>query len=31
VPAHPYDVMGIASKRNWQIVLMSEHLTLVPR
>jgi molybdate transport system ATP-binding protein len=31
VPAHPYDVMRIPSKRNWQIVLMSEHLTLVPR
>jgi len=31
VPAHPYNVLGIATRREWQIVLLSEHLTLVPR
>jgi molybdate transport system ATP-binding protein len=31
VPAHPYNVMGIETKRTWRIVLMSEHLTLVDR
>ena len=31
VPAHPYDVLGIASRRDWRITLSSEHLALVPR
>jgi molybdate transport system ATP-binding protein len=30
VPAHPYEVLGIPSKRDWQIVLTSEHMTVVP-
>ena len=30
VPAHPYEVLGIASKREWRIALTSEHLALVP-
>ncbi|MHB8684271.1 MAG: ABC transporter ATP-binding protein [Dehalococcoidia bacterium] len=31
VPAHPYEVLGIPSRRDWRIVLTSEHLALVPR
>jgi molybdate transport system ATP-binding protein len=31
VPSHPYEVMGVASKRSWRIALMSEHIALVPR
>lgn len=30
VPAHPYEVMGIASRREWRIALTTEHLSLVP-
>lgn len=31
MPAHPYEVLGIASKRNWRIALTAENLSLVPR
>ena len=31
VPAHPYEVLGIATRRDWRIALTSEHLSLVPR
>jgi len=31
VPAHPYEVLGIASRRDWRITLAAEHVTLVPR
>jgi molybdate transport system ATP-binding protein len=31
VPAHPYEVLGIASKREWRIALTAEHVSLVPR
>ena len=30
VPAHPYDVLGVSERRNWQIVLLSERISLVP-
>jgi molybdate transport system ATP-binding protein len=29
VPAHPYEVLGIASKREWRIALTAEHMTVV--
>jgi molybdate transport system ATP-binding protein len=31
VPAHPYELLGVASRRDWRIVLTSEHMSLVPR
>ncbi|MEX0750347.1 MAG: ABC transporter ATP-binding protein [Dehalococcoidia bacterium] len=31
VPAHPYEVLGISSKREWRIALTSDHLTLISR
>jgi ABC-type sulfate/molybdate transport systems ATPase subunit len=31
VPSHPYEVLGIASKREFRVALMSEHIALVPR
>ncbi len=31
VPAHPYEVLGIASRRDWRIALTSEHLSMVAR
>jgi molybdate transport system ATP-binding protein len=31
VPAHPYAVLGIASSRNWRVVLSAEWMSLVPR
>jgi molybdate transport system ATP-binding protein len=31
VPAHPYEVLNIPSRRDWRIVLTSEHLSVVPR
>jgi molybdate transport system ATP-binding protein len=31
MPAHPYEVLGIASRRDWRIGLTAEHLSLVPR
>jgi hypothetical protein len=30
VPAHPYEVLGIASRREWRIVLSSQWMSLVP-
>jgi molybdate transport system ATP-binding protein len=30
MPAHPYDVLGIRARREWRVVLASEHLSLVP-
>jgi hypothetical protein len=30
VPAHPYEVLGIASRRDWRIVLSSRWMALVP-
>jgi ABC-type sulfate/molybdate transport systems ATPase subunit len=31
VPAHPYQVLGIAGRRDWRIGLTAEHTWLVPR
>jgi ABC-type Fe3+/spermidine/putrescine transport system ATPase subunit len=31
VPAHPYEVLGIANKREWRIALTAENVSLVPR
>ncbi len=31
VPAHPYEVMGIASRRDWRIALPVDHTAVVPR
>ena len=31
VPAHPYQVLNIPSRRNWRIALTTEHTWLVPR
>jgi hypothetical protein len=31
VAAHPYAVLGIASSRNWRVVLSAEWMSLVPR
>ncbi len=31
VPAHPYEVMGVATRRDWRIALTAEHIALVPR
>jgi len=31
VPAHPYQVLGIPSRRQWRIALTAEHTWLVPR
>lgn len=31
MPAHPYEVLGIASRRDWRIALTAENLSLVPR
>jgi molybdate transport system ATP-binding protein len=31
VPAHPYEVLGIARRRDWRVALTSEHIALVPR
>ena len=31
VPAHPYEVLGIGTRRDWRIALTTEHLSLVPR
>jgi molybdate transport system ATP-binding protein len=31
VPAHPYEVLGIASRREWSVVLSAEWISLVPR
>ena len=31
VPAHPYEVLGISTKREWRIALTSEHVALVRR
>ena len=31
VPAHPYEVLGVASRRDWRIALTSDHMTLVER
>jgi molybdate transport system ATP-binding protein len=30
VPAHPYEVLGIASRREWRIVLSPQWMSLVP-
>jgi ABC-type sulfate/molybdate transport systems ATPase subunit len=30
VPAHPYEVLGIASRREWRIVLSARWMSLVP-
>jgi hypothetical protein len=29
-PAHPYEVLGIANKRQWRIALTAENVSLVP-
>jgi molybdate transport system ATP-binding protein len=29
VPAHPYELLGVASRRDWQVVLTAEHISLV--
>jgi ABC-type Fe3+/spermidine/putrescine transport system ATPase subunit len=31
VPAHPYEVLGIASRREWSVVLSPQWMSLVPR
>ena len=31
VPAHPYQRLGVSTRPNWQLVLTTEHMTLVPR
>ncbi|TAK58239.1 MAG: ABC transporter ATP-binding protein [Dehalococcoidia bacterium] len=31
MPAHPYEVLGISSRRDWRIALTAENLSLVPR
>jgi molybdate transport system ATP-binding protein len=31
VPAHPYQVLGIASRRDWRVALSPEWMSLVPR
>ena len=31
MPAHPYEVLGVRSKRDWRIALTTENLSLVPR
>jgi molybdate transport system ATP-binding protein len=31
VPAHPYELLGVASRRDWRIVLTTEHMKLVER
>ncbi len=31
MPAHPYEVLGIATKREWRIALTAENVALVPR
>lgn len=31
VPAHPYEVLGIASRREWSVVLSAEWMSLVER
>jgi molybdate transport system ATP-binding protein len=31
VPAHPYEVLDIASRRDWSLVLSTEWISLVPR
>jgi hypothetical protein len=30
VPAHPYEVLGIAGRRDWRIALTANHLALIP-
>ena len=30
VPAHPYEVMGVASTRQWRIALSLQHATVIP-
>jgi hypothetical protein len=30
VPAHPYDVMGVASTRSWRVALTLEHTVAIP-
>ena len=29
VPAHPYELLGVGTKREWRVVLTSEHMSLV--
>jgi hypothetical protein len=31
MPAHPYEVLGIGSSREWKVVLSGEWMSLVPR
>ena len=31
MPAHPYEVLGIAGRRDWRIALTAENVSLVPR
>jgi ABC-type Fe3+/spermidine/putrescine transport system ATPase subunit len=31
MPAHPYEVLGITTKREWRIALTAENVALVPR
>jgi hypothetical protein len=31
VPAHPYEVLGIASRRDWRVVIDPRWASLVPR
>jgi hypothetical protein len=31
VPAHPYEHLGVSTRAQWRVLLMSEHMTLVPR
>jgi hypothetical protein len=31
VPAHPYEVLGVASRPQWNVRLTSEHIALVAR
>jgi hypothetical protein len=30
VPAHPYEVLGVAGRREWRVALLAEHMSLVP-
>jgi ABC-type sulfate/molybdate transport systems ATPase subunit len=31
VPAHPYELLGVAAKRDWRVVLTADHMTIVER